>query len=96
MEILYAFAFAKGFIFETKNTTLPNTAPKSDKFCWKLVFNDVVEILRFSSMTETTREFENNINLNLSELTLSLNNEHYILTNIKQDPEILNKLCKYF
>lgn len=83
MEVLFAFSFEDGLIFETKNTLLPQTAPKHEKFQWKLVSNNDTTVLDFSSRTDTTRSFTNGIHLDLEHLLMSYNDRTYKLTNVK-------------
>ena len=83
MEVLFAFAFDDGVIYETKNTLLPSTAPKDEKFQWFLKTNDIKIPLEFSSRTDTTRTFKSGIVLDIAGLVMSWNNENYKLTDVK-------------
>jgi len=95
MEVLFAFSSDGGFIFETKNTVLPKTAPKGDRFQWKLVKNNIVVVLNFDAMTETTRTFHDNIHLDISQLILVCDNQTYNIVNIKDDIIAMSELNKY-
>lgn len=102
MEVLFAFSFDGGFIFETKNTSLPESAPKHEKFQWKLVTvpnsdtnfvhpnitSDNVSILEFMSRTETTRTFKNGIYLDLDNLIMKHGGQSYELTDVRGSPII--------
>ena len=57
MEVLYRFEFDKGEIFEVKYIDLPKTAPKSKRFKWFIVIENVKTELSFLSMSVNTREF---------------------------------------
>lgn len=95
MEILYAFSFDGGFVFEIKNTLLPNTAPKNERCQWILIKDQVKTILQFDSMTQTTRVFNDGIVLDLLQSTMILENQIYNLKDIKGNDNYILELQKF-
>lgn len=87
MEIIYAYEFSRGAIVEIKNTNLPITAPKEERFCWSLCIDGVKSVLEFESRTETTRKFKNGLELDILNLKMVYQGITYDIINIKEDGE---------
>ena len=85
MEILFAYAFEGGYIFETKNTTLPSSAPIHEIFQWYLRLNENITTLEFSSCSDSTRSFKNGLYLDMSTLTMTWKGSTYHLSDVKNN-----------
>lgn len=90
MQCIYRFGFETGEIYEVKDTSLPKSAPKEDRFKWYIKYNTEpsATALEFVLMTPTTREFrigEVEVHLDIDKLILIIGSCLYRVTQLKAD-----------